>query len=200
MPSAAKIYLVDRSFQLKLALKGAGIGLISSIFGLAVVWYPLYLFERLPLGMALPPIIYGVIALAVIANIVAIVSFGIRTSHRVAGPVYSIVRHMRRVEKGQKVGLLKARQSDELKYLVRNYNNLLVGLELSRAGQIEELTAIHQALSAAIARDTAGKDDAAQQLDRLKAQIAKLAATGLDALPEEYAARAAAKAERKDKA
>lgn len=188
--AAAKIYLVDRGFQVKLALKGAVIGLVSSIFGLAVVWYPLHLFERLPLGMTLPPVIYAVIALAVIANIAAIVSFGIRISHRVAGPVYSIVRHMRRVEEGEKVGLLKARQSDDLKYLVRNYNNLLVGLELSRAEQVKELTAIHKALKA----EAHDANDRREALGRLEALIVALAAKGLDSLPQEVIDHEAARA------
>lgn len=183
-PVTSKIFLVDRDFQFKLALRGAAVGLISSIFGLAVVWYPLYLFERLPSGMALPPMVYGFIALAVLANIFAIVAFGIRISHRVAGPVYSIVRHMRRVEKGHKVTLLNARHSDELKYLVRNYNNLLVGLEFSRKRRLAILRELASSL---------GTDEATKAQEAVQELIAELSEEGLEAIPEVYLAREQAK-------
>lgn len=190
--SSGKIFLVDRDFQLRLALRGAAIGIVSSLFGLGIILYPLHLFERLPLGTTLPPVIYGGMALAVLANIAAIVSFGIKVSHRVAGPVYSIVRHMRRWEKGHKVNLLHARQSDEMKYLVRNYNNLLVGLELSRQEQLAKLEQVQAALSA-LPEGQGGPHALGQLSDQLSEVIEDMKEGGLESLPEEFAKRAAAK-------
>lgn len=58
--------------------------------------------------------------------IIAIVTFLI--THKIAGPLYALVRNIKEVERGNWTAVLKFREGDELLYVARNFNGMLESL------------------------------------------------------------------------
>ncbi len=50
--------------------------------------------------------------------------------------MYALVRCFRRIEVGRWAGHLKVRDSDDLKYLVRNFNQMVDGLVYTARGML----------------------------------------------------------------
>jgi len=126
--SRKRIYLINRDFQLRYSYTAACVGVVSTLVTAAVLLYPLYVFEILRIPRFLPwPILAGM-ALAAVINISLIGFMGIFITHKIAGPMYSLVRSFRRIEMGYWAGHLTIRDGDDLKYMVRNFNQLIDGL------------------------------------------------------------------------
>lgn len=117
-----KIVLINRDFQLRFTIIAVFLGIISTIFTAVTILYPLYAFEILRIPRFLPPPVLFSMILAMLLNISAIAFFGIFITHRIAGPMFSLVRRLRFGEEGQYRGHVFLRQGDELNYLARNMN------------------------------------------------------------------------------
>jgi len=124
-----RIYLINRDFQLRYAWLAAFVGVISTVLTSVVLLYPLYVFEILRVPKFLPiPILMGMIMAAVL-NIILIALLGIFITHRIAGPAFSLVRAIRRLELGKWNGRLRIRKQDELHFVVRNFNQMIDALQ-----------------------------------------------------------------------
>jgi signal transduction histidine kinase len=69
------------------------------------------------------PILAGMVTAAVL-NIGILVIFSILLSHKIAGPLFNLVRHIRRMSLGQWRTTMKVRPGDDLVFIVRNINEL----------------------------------------------------------------------------
>ena len=119
-----RMYLINREFQLRYALAGVGAGLISTALTAFLILYPLFTFKILVMRQFLPlPILLGML-IAACFNAAMLMVFGIVMTQRIAGPMYNMVRHMRRLASGQWSTLMKTRPNDDLQLLVRNLNDI----------------------------------------------------------------------------
>jgi len=123
-----RIYLINRDFQLRYTMSAVVVGLVSTLLTSVVILAPLYTFKILRIPDFLPlPVLSGMV-LAALINILLVGLMGIIITHKIAGPMYSLVRQFRRVEAGYWNSPLRLRQSDELKFVVRNFNEMLAAV------------------------------------------------------------------------
>lgn len=120
--------MVNRDFQLRYTRAAAFVGLISSLWTGTLILYPLFVFKILQIPKFLPLPILLAIIVAVVVNIAFITFMAVLLTHRVAGPMYSLIKYMRQVERGNFSAKLKVREGDELKYVVRNFNLMVESL------------------------------------------------------------------------
>lgn len=134
-----KIYLVNRDFQLRYAYAAVVVGFLSTIVSVVALLYPLYQFEILRIPRFLPvPILAGMV-LMVLINIGIVATLGLFITHRIAGPMYSLVRSFRRIEMGLWAGHMRLRQGDDLRYVVRNFNQMVDGLVQTGRNDVQKL-------------------------------------------------------------
>src|SRR6186997_212279 len=93
-----RIYLINRDFQMRYTLAAVVVGLLSTILTLIILLVPLYTFEILQIPRFLPLPIFGIMAMAAFVNILSVGLMGVFITHRIAGPMYSLVRSFRRIE------------------------------------------------------------------------------------------------------
>lgn len=134
-----RIFLVNRDFQLKYALSAVLVGTVTTVFTFAMLILPLYIFEIIKIAKFLPLPILATIFLASFINIATVGMAGIFLTHRIAGPMYSLVRCLRKVEAGRWGTSLKLREGDDLKYVVRNFNEMTRSLEAAVAHDVTSL-------------------------------------------------------------
>lgn len=163
-----RIVLVNRELQFKLSLFGALVGLVSSIIGVLLILYPLYVFEVIRISNFLPLPVYFVIGLSILVNSGFVILFGIHITHKIVGPIYGLIRKLRQVEKGDWSVKMRSRDTDELKYLVRNYNNMIEGLQQQAKDEIFQLEKIKNLIT----KDSSSKDeDLIQMIESLTAKL-----------------------------
>lgn len=134
-----RIYLVNRDFQFRYTRMGVMAGIVSTTITTLVILYPLFVFKILVVPQFLPaPILAGMLAAAMI-NIGIIVLFGILITHRIAGPMFSMVRHLRRMQIGHWRTNMRIRPGDELQLIVRNMNELSDALVQTATKDLELL-------------------------------------------------------------
>jgi nitrogen fixation/metabolism regulation signal transduction histidine kinase len=81
---------------------------------------------------------------AALLNFGMVAYFGVRLTHRIAGPMYSLVRQFRLMRDGNLVAKFNVRQQDELKFVVRNFNEMVDSLTTQTRrdlGRIEKIVA-----------------------------------------------------------
>jgi methyl-accepting chemotaxis protein len=166
-PTNKKIILINRDFQLRYTGIAVGIGTITTLLTTVVILTPLYIFEILRIPRFLPtPILVGMSA-ALILNIASLSFMGIMLTHRIAGPMYSIVRHLRRIAAGRWGLPMRLRDEDELKFVVRNVNDLVQSLTEIALSDIRALQTAISVLESAPDQNGPIKD-ALTSLDALK--------------------------------
>ena len=70
---------------------------------------------------------------------------GVFITHRIAGPMYSLVRHFRSVEEGGAwASDMKLRDGDDLKYVVRNYNGMMSSIQSRTRNDLSALRTIKE--------------------------------------------------------
>lgn len=120
-----RIYLINRDFQLRYTKIAVAVGLCSTVLTIALILMPLFQLNILRFPNFVPyPFILAMV-FASLLNFFIIAAMGILITHRIAGPMFSLVRHIRMLQMGKKYVPLKVRESDDLKYVVRNFNELL---------------------------------------------------------------------------
>ncbi|MFK7873155.1 MAG: hypothetical protein AB8C84_08285 [Oligoflexales bacterium] len=126
---AKSLILVDRDFQMRYTRAAIAAGVASTVLTAVLILYPLYKFEILRIPMFLPwPVLAGM-SLAVLVNIGVLAMTAVYISHRVAGPMYSLVRELRRLSFENFTGRMKVRDGDELQYVIRNFNETVISLQ-----------------------------------------------------------------------
>jgi methyl-accepting chemotaxis protein len=143
-----RIYLINRDFQLRYTKIAVAVGLISTILTIFLIMYPLFHFRivRFPNFLPTPFIVGMVIAALINFSLVAVV--GVIVTHKIAGPIFSLVRHMRTVQMGRLPSPMQVRTGDDMKYLIRNFNELLEYLSQRARADKAKVDAIAQQLDA----------------------------------------------------
>ena len=96
-----KILLVNRDFQFRYTGAGLAAGCVSTVITATLILYPLFAFKILTIGIFLPWPIFACMLVAVILNILVQLIFGIVMTHKVAGPMFSIVKNIRKLGAGR---------------------------------------------------------------------------------------------------
>jgi methyl-accepting chemotaxis protein len=152
-----RLLLVNRDFQFRYTRASVAVGVVSTALTATVILYPLYVFKILVVPQFLPtPILLGMLAAALL-NIGLLIIFGILISHKIAGPMFSMVRHIRRLAGGAWTSQMNVRPGDDLQFLVRNLNDL--GQNLSTTAR-KDLDLVEKALNLT--------DDRSQQMQTLQ--------------------------------
>lgn len=134
-----RIYLVNRDFQLRYARNAAVVGFISTILTAILILWPLYVFEILRIPRFLPiPILIAMVVPAVV-NVLFIAMMGVLLTHKIVGPMYSLIRYMRQVERGNYAANIRLRDGDELKYVIRNFNGMVESLIISTYEDLDQI-------------------------------------------------------------
>jgi methyl-accepting chemotaxis protein len=141
-----RIWLVNRDLQFRYTGAGVVAGLASTALTAALILYPLFSFKILTLGIFLPlPIMIAMIGAAIL-NCIVQIFFGIILTHRIAGPMFSLVRHLRLIASGKWRLSVRHRKGDELQILARHLNEMSDSLVATATRDIERLEAIKSAL------------------------------------------------------
>ncbi len=143
-----RIYIVDRDFQLRYMRAAILVALASSLLTLFTVLAPLYQFRIIRFPDFLPTPFLVAILIAALVNFILIAGAGILLTHRVAGPVFNIVRQLNRMEEGEPISSVRVRQTDELQYLVRNLNGFIDALKSRNQATAERVKKLEQAIAA----------------------------------------------------
>lgn len=152
-----KIVLLDWDFQFRIIKLSILVGLISTAVSCFVILWPLYKFEILRIPRFLPTPILVAMIVALLTNIFSLGIMGFYLSHRISGPLYSVVRKLRLLGHGNFYGHLHLRKNDELKYLMRNVNNVTTQLSNRTKEHIEVLEGIHKDFDSQISQQGSGK-------------------------------------------
>lgn len=151
-------YLIDRKFQLPVALAMAGIGLVMIVYHLAVVHYVVSgaragaALETRPLATMLPLIAVLVIAFAYL---------GIHVTHRIVGPAYRLIQTMKALAAGKLDTRAHLRKGDALKDVAAALNELGEALEARCEGHRQLRVDLRRAIERG-----AGADEILALLDR----------------------------------
>jgi hypothetical protein len=143
-----RLILINRDFQFRYAGAAVLVGLLSTVLTTSVILYPLYQFEILRIPRFLPWPVLGVMAMAALLNILLVGFMGILITHRLAGPMYSLVRQFRRIEEGRWYGQMKIRDGDDMRYVVRNFNAMLDAINKQTRMDFEKLRHVRELLVA----------------------------------------------------
>jgi hypothetical protein len=123
-----RIYLVNRDFQGRYVRIALIVGGCSTALTLVLVLYPLFYLDILRWPNFVPPPFIAAMVVAAVINFIVVGWMSIMVTHRVAGPMYSLVRHFRLLQEGRIPPPLRVRDSDELKFVVRNFNEAVTAL------------------------------------------------------------------------
>lgn len=124
VPWWRRSYLVDRELQFRYGLSGIVVGLVSSLLSVGQVLWAFRVFHIWQ-GQRLPaPVIAGIVLVLVI-NVVLIFAVTVLMTHRIAGPIYNLVRQFQRLSDGDFTIRAKFRSSDELQKVAESFNELV---------------------------------------------------------------------------
>jgi len=160
-----KIFLVNRDFQLRYTKIAVIVGLLTTILTSFLILYPMFQFKIIRGISFVPPAFVLAMVVAAVLNFTIIAGLGILITHKLAGPMFSMVRQMRLIKAGRFDAKLIVRKGDDLRYLVRNFNDL-----------VDELVAMTK-------KDKKVVEDA---MTNLKGNKVEVAAEGLKGLIVEF--------------
>ncbi|MES2743912.1 MAG: hypothetical protein V4655_00735 [Bdellovibrionota bacterium] len=145
-PKKQRLVLINRDFQLRYTGAAVLVGLLSTVLTTTLIIYPLYTFKILRMPFFLPTPVLGLIGLAAVLNMFLVGFMGILMTHRVAGPMYSLVRQFRRVEEGRWYGQMRIRDGDDMRYVVRNFNAMIESINSQTHLDSDKLRNIREVL------------------------------------------------------
>lgn len=167
--SRKRIILVNRDFQLRYARAAVGVGILSTFLTTVVILYPLYTFEILKIPRFLPTPILMAMVFAAVINVFLIGVMGVFVTHKMAGPMYSMVRHFRKIGLGRYGEMMRLRDDDELKFVVRNFNEMIGNLAYRAESDSERLTRLLDELQTASNQEA--RDQATSELAALSQEF-----------------------------
>lgn len=171
-----RILLVNRDFQIRYTKAAIGVALVSTVLTCSVILYPLYTFEILRIPKFLPvPILLAMVAAAFI-NVGLIGFFGFLITHKLAGPAYALSREFYKITNGRLGSQLKVRDGDELKYLVRTFNEMSEALAASTKVELEKAQDLEKKTREFIEGNSSVKDSeaASSLLEEVSAMCLRL--------------------------
>lgn len=135
-----RIILINRDLQFRYARIALVVGFVSTLLSSVVILYPLYQFEILRIPRFLPlPILMGMIC-AVLVNMLLILMLAVLITHRIAGPMYALSREFEEMSQGFFGRELRGRKMDDLRYLIRRFNELSSNLRNITYDDREKIT------------------------------------------------------------
>jgi methyl-accepting chemotaxis protein len=143
-----KIWLVNRDFQLRYTGAGLAAGFVSTLITAILILFPLFQFKIITVGFFLPWPIFVCIFAAAILNAFVQIAFGIVLTHKIAGPMFSLIKYLRLIEAGQWKIQMRQRQGDDLQIVVRHVNEMSEGLARTVAQDLESLEKIKSIIAA----------------------------------------------------
>ncbi|MDD9950745.1 MAG: HAMP domain-containing protein [Zetaproteobacteria bacterium] len=129
MRKKSRIFLVNRDFQVRYARAAIMVGIVSTVVTAFVILCPLYFFEILRIPRFLPWPILSAMGCAAILNVFLVALMSLYATHRVAGPLFSLLRAIRALGLMQLDTRLKLREGDELHFIARNFNEMAEQME-----------------------------------------------------------------------
>jgi hypothetical protein len=170
--NAKKIWLVNRDFQLRYTGAGLAAGIVSTLITATLILYPLFQFKIITVGFFLPWPIFACIFAAAALNAGVQVAFGIVMTHKVAGPMFSLIKYLRLIEVGKWNVTMKQRPGDDLQIIVRHVNEMSEGLVARVTCDLKQLEEIKDRILASTG-ELGERDLIVAGIERL---IAKMAA------------------------
>ncbi len=120
-----KLFLINRDFQLRYVRSAVMVGLCSTVLTVFLLLFPLFRLQILRFPNFVPfPFLLAIIAASVL-NFVIVALMSILMTHRIAGPMFAVVRHIHILQSGKLRPGLRVRADDDLKYLIRNFNGFV---------------------------------------------------------------------------
>jgi methyl-accepting chemotaxis protein len=138
-PSARKsrMIVVNRDLQLRYTGAAVLVGTMTTVLTSFFILLPLYVFKILVIPRFLPWPILLVMGLALVMNIFSVFILGLIMTNRIAGPLYALIRAMRMTGRGDLTAHLGVRSTDDLKYVVRHFNDMTASLSRMTKDDIE---------------------------------------------------------------
>jgi methyl-accepting chemotaxis protein len=167
-----RIWLVNRDFQFRYAAAGLIAGLSSTIITATLIIYPLFAFKILTIGLFLPWPIVITISAAVVLNCVLQIVFGLLLTHRIAGPVFNLVRYLRMIGHGHWNIKMKQRSHDELAMVVRHVNEMSQSLTTAVQDDLQVLVQVESLLKDA-QKDPNKIESTLQAIEALRLRLQK---------------------------
>ena len=129
-PSArtTRLIVVNRDLQLRYTGAAVLVGTMTTVLTTFFILLPLYVFKILVIPRFLPWPILLVMGLALVMNIFSVFILGLIMTNRIAGPLYALIRAMRTTGRGDFNAHLGVRSTDDLKYVVRHFNDMTASL------------------------------------------------------------------------
>jgi hypothetical protein len=165
-----RLYLINRDFQLRYMMVALAVGAGSTTVTLAVVLIPLFHLQIIRFPNFLPtPFLIGM-ALAALSNFITVAGLSVFITHRIAGPMFSMVRYLHLVRERNAKAPLRVRENDDLRFLVRNINDFFEYLNsLNNA----DTQVINDAIQLIKSPELEDQKKAIEILDNLKGDMVK---------------------------
>jgi methyl-accepting chemotaxis protein len=141
-PKHKRLYLINRDFQLRYTRVAVLVGIVSTALTVFIILFPLVQFRVIRFPNFVPAPFLWAMSVAAVLNFLIVAMMGILITHRIAGPMFSLVRHIRMIQGGRLSPPLQVRENDDLKYLVRNFNELLDYLRVTITNDKAQVDAI----------------------------------------------------------
>jgi len=139
-----RIYLINRDFQMRYTKIAVVVGLLTTVLTSFRILYPMFQFKIIRGWNFIPLPFFIAMATAALINFGIIAGLGILITHKMAGPMFSLVRQMRRIRARSFDAKLTIRKADDMRYVVRNFNDLvdeLVLIAKEDSEKVEEIIA-----------------------------------------------------------
>ena len=120
-------YMVNRDMQIKFAGSAVLIGMSSSMVSAGMLLWSFWVFNIWQ-GQRLPLPILVVIAVVMFFNILGIYVSALVATSRIAGPLFNLLRQFSRLSRGDFSTHAKFRESDEIHYVARRFNEMVESL------------------------------------------------------------------------
>ena len=143
VPSKTKrMIVVNRDLQLRYTGAAVMVGTLTTFLTTFFILLPLYVFKILVIPRFLPWPILLVMILALVMNIFSVFILGLIMTNRIAGPLYALIRAMRQTGRGDFNAHLRVRATDDLKYVIRHFNDMAAGLSRLTRDDIDSVDAM----------------------------------------------------------
>ena len=164
-----RIYLINRDFQFRYVRQAIVVALVTTVLTACVLLFPLFQFRILRTANFVPLPFMLAMVFAALVNFSIIGFFGVLMTHKIVGPMYGLVRNMRMLATGDFNCHLKVREGDELKYVVRNFNELVDEMAMTTNADLQQLDQIDAALQGGAGEQT----EARKLLAQLRGEFAR---------------------------
>lgn len=134
-----RMIVVNRDLQLRYTGAAVLVGTMTTLLTTFFILLPLYTFKILIIPRFLPAPFMVMIVMALVMNVLAVFVLGLMLTNRIAGPLYSLVRAMRQTGRGDFNSHLTVRSNDDLKFVIRHFNDMSAGLNRMTKEDIESI-------------------------------------------------------------